>query len=62
MEEDSAVLCLVRFRKQNSAWKNNNYINFLFENVFKFYLQKIMFLSIKLISFYQKQQKYIGQI
>jgi len=34
--------------------KNNNYKDFLFENVFKFYYQKIVFLSIKLISFYLK--------
>jgi len=47
MEAESAVSCLVRYRKQNRAWKNN-YIDF------KFYYKKIMFLSIKLISFYQK--------
>jgi len=41
--------CLVRFRKQNRAWKNNNYIDFLFENVFKFYYKKNMISSIKLI-------------
>jgi len=28
------------FAKQNRAWKNNNYIDFLFENVFKFYYKK----------------------
>jgi len=31
MEAESAVPCLVRFRKQNTAWKNN-YIDFPFEN------------------------------
>jgi len=56
MEAESAVPCLVRFRKQNRAWKNNNYTDFLFKNVFKFYYKNILFLSIKLISFDQKHQ------
>jgi len=45
MEAESVIPCLVRFRQRNSSWKNNNYMNFLFENVFKFYYKKIMFLS-----------------
>jgi len=44
MEAGSVVPCIVRFRKQARAWKNNYYIDFLFENVFNFYQKNLVFI------------------
>jgi len=53
MEAASAVPGLVRFRKQNKPWKNNKCIDFLFENVFKWFLPETSISQQKRMNIYR---------